>query len=134
MKKGWNVTAPVTVWLSEEDITDIMVEALEHGIGYWACLDNRFDMLADAPPDEPVAETAAKILLKGGSLTLLDDEDHSNEWVLTLDKLLNGIGQYISEAGAKAFDGYEGLDIGYIDSVVADMIIQYALFDEIVYG
>ena len=54
----------LTVRLTDEDIEDIVVTALEGGIGYWACLDNTGKEYEEAPEDEPVSITATKILKK----------------------------------------------------------------------
>ena len=51
---------------TEEDITDIVITALEGGIGYWACLDNTGEEFENAPKEEAVSETTARILLNNG--------------------------------------------------------------------
>lgn len=134
MKGKHEVRVEIKLALSDQDIEDLMVTALESGIGYWACLDNRSDTFRDAPDDEPVSITASKILLNGGGLTFLDDEDHSIEWVLTLKKLLSGIKKFLENEGGSncIMDGE--LDLGMIDAQAADNIVQYALFNELVYG
>ena len=125
----------VAVNISEEDIEDLMVTAIEGGIGYWACLDNRSETYMLAPEDESVAETAASILNKGGGVTFLDAEDHSVEWVLTKEKLLRGVQQFLEEDVNIALYIDDGeLDMCMIDADHADTIIQYALFGEQVYG
>ena len=133
------VQVKLTISLTDHDIEDLVVTALEGGIGYWACLDNRSETFMTAPKDEPVAITASKILLGGGGITLLDDEDHEVEWVLTLDKLLHGIKKFLSEFGSGANClyteyGLTMIDMGEVDSLAADAIVQYALFDEVIYG
>ena len=132
------VKIETTIGMTDEDVIDLMVTALEGGIGYWACLDNTSQAFWDAPEDESIAETAATILLSGEGITLLDTEDHSVSWVLTLDDLLKGVkmlmtddlGKYCSES----IYGYLTIDMGMVDADAADSIVQYALFDEIVYG
>lgn len=112
--------------LTEEDITDIIITALEGGIGYWACLDNTGEEFENAPEDEAVSETVARILLNNGSVTLIDEEDEYARYELTLEKLLNGIEKYAQENG--------GIDMDYLDAIMADVIVQYAIFCEVVYG
>lgn len=112
--------------LTEEDITDIIITALEGGIGYWACLDNTGEEFENAPKEEAVSETTARILLNNGSVTFIDEEDEYARYELTLEKLLNGIEKYAQENG--------GIDMDYLDAIMADVIVQYAIFCEVVYG
>ena len=60
----------------------------------------------------------SEILTRGGDLVLTDGED---EYVLTLDKFLEAIGKV-------------GVDFEDYDAVVADMVVQTAIFGEVVYG
>ena len=139
-KKEFEIELVIRVTVYDQDIEDIMVTALEGGIGYWACLDNGDERFELAPAEESVAETCARILLDGGSVTLLDDEDHGTSWILTLDKLTGGITKFLETSdGPNCIecnyneDGFE-IDTCQIDADRADAIIQYALFGEIVYG
>ena len=134
MKTEYRVKAEITVTLTPADIEDILVTALEGGIGYWACLDSRSLTFLEAPEDEPVSSTATKIMLNGGMLTFIDVDDHSVEWLLSMDKLLKGVKMYLETyTGIAAIE--DGLiDTSMIDSDAADAIIQFALFDELVYG
>ena len=128
----------INVTLSDEDITDLMVTAIEGGIGYWACLDNASERYINAPEDESVAETAANILLNGGKVTFLDTDDHSTEWTLSMYKLMHGIYMFLKEGNGCGVLDYENgkvvIDLGQIDSERADMIMQYALFKKIIFG
>ena len=58
---------------------------------------------------------------------MFDVEDTDGSWELTLDKLLNGIKLTIE-------NGYWTGSMDDIDGEVGDIIFQYALFNEIVYG
>ena len=132
------VKVSMNVNVSDEDIEDIVVTAIEGGIGYWACLDNSGERWIDTPKDESYAETATKILLEGDGVTFLDDEDHDTSWVLTLEKLMKGIEMYLnSDRGLGCLDGSNVsvvIDTCQIDAEAADMIVQYALFGELIYG
>lgn len=112
--------------LTEEDITDIVVTAIEGGIGYWACLDNTGYEFESEPEDEAVSETVARILLQNGKVTFFDEEDECARYELTLEKLLNGIEKYANENG--------GIDMDDLDADMADAIVQYAIFCEVIYG
>ena len=117
----------VSFFYTDEDIEDIIVTALEGGIGYWACLDNTTDDFKDQPEDTPVSEWCWHLLKQGKELRFLDEEDDGAEYRLCLATLLDGIGKAI---GCKAWDG----DMDSLDALVADAIIQYAIFNDIIYG
>ena len=129
------IHAELVVCLTAEDVEDIVVTALEGGIGYWACLDNTSDLFEDAPEDEPVSITAANILLNGGSLCFYDQEDDFRTIEMNLDDLEQGIRQWI-ESGYDQYGVINGgkIDCCQIDALVADAIFQFALLGEIVYG
>lgn len=127
MNEVLNVSFAVVV--TPEDIDDIMVSALEGGINYWCC----------------EAEVAGKYLGKygseqisrGGTLKLHDSEE-DEVYELTKEKFLKGLEMYVKKPVYSEFlefvDHEVRLDTGYADADVADTIIQYALFGEIVYG
>lgn len=116
-----------TTSIPDQDIIDLVITALEGGIGYWACLDNTGDEFKNAPREEAVSETTARLLLEGKEITFCDAEDENEVWHLDLQKLLKGIGIYSAETES-------AFDIDEIDAEVADCIFQYALFDKLVYG
>lgn len=117
--------------IEDEDIEDIVVTALEGGIGYWAYLDNSGAEFETAPDDEPISITATKILLDGKRLRFLDKVYGKKECFLTLDKLLDGIKIWY-EKGYDYYGAVVGskLDCGCIDALCADMIFQFAMFGE----
>ena len=53
---------------------------------------------------------------------------------LTLDKFLNGVRLWIENERAFTLTDAGQLDTGDIDALAADMIIQYALFSDVIYG
>ena len=128
------VKVQITIGMTDEDILDLLVTAIEGGIGYWACLDNSGERWMTAPDDQSWAEIATSILLEGGGVTFLDDEDRCTSWVLTLKKLLEGVKMWVEqEDGRTCIDG-EGIDMCMVDADAADSIIQLALFGELVFG
>lgn len=109
-----------------EDIENIVVTALEGGIGYWASLDTVPEW--DAIPEGlPMSQYATQLLLEGKTIGFTDTEDDDERWQLDLQKLLKGIGLNMKERPHDA-------DLGNMDSTTADCIVQYALFGEVVYG
>ena len=121
----YTVSATVSFEITGQDIDDIMSAALDGGITYWCC---RAEVVG-----EYLGEYASEQISRGGSLILYDIEDgHSFE--LTLEKFLYGLQLWVENirSFSLAFDGR--LDMDEIDADVADAIVQYALFNEIVYG
>jgi hypothetical protein len=120
----------VKVEVSKDDIANIMVTAIEGGIGYWACFINEGDDWDNKPQELSTSEHAARLLLNGKTIKFYDtDEDFESaeKWELNLNKLLKGIKKYIQENNVIMF-------MDDLDANAADNIIQYALFGELVYG
>ena len=121
--------APVFQY-NDEDMIDIISSAV-YDIGYWSVIDNDTDIwntTSDSLDDDHTFEDVFyEILKSGNAVQLIDAEDSDEVWELTLDKLLNGIRLAIEN---KYWDG----DIDVIDGEVGDIIFQYALFNEIVFG
>ena len=115
--------------LKNEDIDDIMCTALEGGITYWCCK-------AEVIEDKYFGEYASDQISRGGSLRLYDAEE-DEIYDLTLEKFLKGFA-LACEIGAADNEGWfhddGSVDAGMIDANGADVIIQYALFGEIVFG
>ena len=120
-----SITATINFVIRGEDIDDIMSAALDGGITYWC---GRAEVVGDY-----LGEFASDQISRHGALKLYDIEDGTkNE--LTLEKFLTGLRLWIENE--RAFELTRGgrLDIGQIDAAAADCIIQYALFNDIVYG
>lgn len=115
--------AQIVVKITAENIENILVAALECCSTYWVGVDNTTPEWADAPKDLPVSQYCAALLLAGKTVKLYDVEDDSETWVLTLDKLIKGISRELT-------NGFKLSDI----EEEADAALQYALFDEVVYG
>ena len=106
-------------------IDDIMVTALEGGINYWCS-----KVSIKQAPDEKWEYVSDIIGLTNGILELYDIDDDYISWELTQEKFLKGLKMLMIE------DNYISIEalMDNSDAEVADRIIQYALFDEIVYG
>lgn len=115
--------------ITSEDIDDIMACALEGGIDYW-CSKVRVD-------GEYKGEYASEQISGGGRLWL-HDRVEKQEWLLTKEKLIQGIRMYIEQPRhAKILEVINHelrIDCCAIDAEVADCIVQYALFSDIMYG
>lgn len=123
----WEFKAERIVIVTQEDVDDIMVGALEGGITYWCCK-------AEVVEDDYYGEYASEQISRGGSLRLYDNED-DEQYILTLDKFLKGLRLAIKEGyGNDWFSDDARLDCAMIDGEAADIIVQMALFGEVVFG
>ena len=115
---------------SDEDMVNIISSAV-YDIDYWSVIDNGTEewdnARSETPEDFTFEDLMYHILKNGERIIIWDAEDDEESWELTLDKLLNGIKLAIQN---KYWDG----DIDTIDGEIGDIIFQYALFDEIVFG
>lgn len=132
-EKKYEVKAELNIQLTQQDIDDIMVCALEGGINYW-CGE------AEVIEEKRVAEWGHEQIARGGALVLHDVEDPDQTWELTLEKFLHGFKLWV-ESGMDQYGAVQGeaggaivVDCGEIDAGCADEIVQYALFGEVVYG
>ena len=125
-----------TINITEEDIGDIVCAALEGGIGYWACLDNMDEVWSNEENKcKSYSEIATDILLNDGEIRFLGAEDHSTIiGAMTFEKLTNGIYKYLIENSEVVDLENLCIDTSSIDCEAADVIFQYALFGDIVYG
>ncbi len=122
----YTVKPTFEVKVTGEDIDDIMVGALEGGITYWC---RKAEVVGDY-----LGEYASDQISRGGELILFDSD---GEWKHTLnkEKFLKGLRMYFENKGPYEIrDGNGGIDCCLVDAVVADMIIQYAIFDDVIYG
>ena len=124
----WPYFGEVTVgfMLNEKDVDDIMDTAF-YGITYWC---GNAEVVG-----EYLGEFASEQISRGGTIKLHDyEEDEIYE--LNIEKFINGFKLWIQngddEYGALNADGT--VDTSEIDAIMADMIIQYAIFGEVIYG
>lgn len=121
-----------TFKFSDNDMLDIISSAI-YDIGYWARVDDEanawYEARRELPKDSTWEDLVYHVLKKGETVFILDveAEDEDEWWELTLDKLLNGIKLTIE-------NGYWNGKLDDIDGEIGDIIFQYALFEEIVYG
>jgi len=111
--------------ISNEDIDDIMSAALDGGITYWC---GKAEVVGDY-----LGEYASEQISRRGALKLFDLES-DDVWELTFEKFMTGLRLWIeNERPYMVIEGIK-LDTGSIDALAADAIIQYALFNDIVFG
>jgi hypothetical protein len=122
--------AKVEMPLTEEDIENIIVTAIEGGINYWGHIKRRVIDWTDKPKNVPPSQWATKLLLEGKSVTIVECDEDSDEVVnheLTLEKVIQGFAKNYKE---RPWDN--NIETG--DADTASCIIQYAIFDDVVYG
>jgi hypothetical protein len=120
---------------TSEEISDLIIGALEGGINYWCgkviLVKDRFDKIFKGvkPEDQEKVQYASDLIGLGGELILVDIDEPEERWVLTKEEVLEGIKMYCEEndiTEEELMDNY--------DADSCDQIIQYGLFGEIVFG
>ncbi len=133
MEKKFKVSIEQVHEFTIEDINDLVTTALEGGINYWCRraviklnLAGEYNGITEE--DMPNVQFASDAIGYGGTLILHDSIDNV-KWELTNEKMLKGIKMYCEEYNESLSELMDNHD-----ACTADSIIQYALFDEIVYG
>ena len=111
--------------ISPEQISDLMVTALEGGINYWC---GKVEVKIQPVEDWECASDV--IGLTNGVLELTDIEDPTEKWELNKKNFLKGLQQAMQDFG---FGTIEHMMDNY-DADFADYLIQHALFNELVFG
>lgn len=125
--KKFEIEISTRLTVTEKDIDDIMVTALEGGINGWC---NDAEVVG-----EYLGEFASDQISRGGMLKLYDAEE-DEVYELTLEKILHGIEKAYAERWFAEYGWCDGkvLDVSQIDAEVADVIVQLAIFDDVVFG
>ena len=123
----FNIPIETILTVTQEDIDDIIATALEGGINYWC---HRAEVVGGY-----LGEYASEQVSRGGVLKLYDSEDDCI-YELTLEKLLHGIEIACIDNWYSEYGWCDGkhIDTCQIDASVADIIVQLALFNEVIYG
>ena len=155
--KNWNkevakeTNPQITIKITKEDVVDILSSAMD-GIGYWGRIVPNNEQYKEAKkwireneePDYEICyeEVIAQMLFDGKSVAVRDIEDDKESW-LSLSNLSYGIRKafqegYYSDYNWLVPDGGGSnkwhLEPDQIDAEVADVIIQLAVFGEVIYG
>lgn len=113
----------IKIKVTDEDIDDIVSTAFEGGITYWC---RKAEVVG-----EYLGEYASDQISRGGKIILYDAESN-DKWELNKDNFLKGLQKFLNKRPSVLTDGE--IDTCNIDAEDADMIIQYALFGELVFG
>lgn len=121
------IKIPVTIDVTLEELADLVVDIFECGSTYWCGLDNTTPEWDECPEELPWSQWLFNILLNDKEVILYDIEnpDEEETYTLTKEKLLKGVSLAIKDYHFN-FDDYDGGD--------ADIVLQLALFDEVIFG
>lgn len=117
--------------LSDQNITD-MLDAAGYGIAYWAAratVDEEARTYTVLPLEDPVEDKEPEQIV----VTFGQIAD-------AFDKLLNNdpklVGSYVHKYFLYAYADRDshGIEAGHIDAEAADVLVQVAVFGEVVYG
>ena len=132
-KTNYKIEQTFMFEFEQQQIDYFMSDALDSGIGYWCGEATPFRDGKYLPTDQwpEGSQWASDTLTRGCDLRLrVRDEEGEDEFVvLTIDKLLKGIKQAATHRNmtVKRFiDDY--------DADSCDIAVQFAVFDELVYG
>ena len=112
--------------VTDEMIDSILVTAFEGGINYWC---NGIKVVDD---DYKGADYGSHVISKDGEIDLIvddmvvDNKIEESSYRLTKEKLHKGCQQYADHKKQFEYENFDADD--------ADMIVQYAIFDNIIYG
>lgn len=158
--KNWDkeiakeINPQITIKITKEDVVDILSSAIG-GIGYWGELvpnDWQYEKAlqwlrenAESDYDDGeicYEEIIAQMLFNGKSVTVRDIEDGKESW-FSLSNLAMGIQAAFKEGYYSNYhwlipdgDGSDEwhLETSQIDSEVSDVIIQLAVWGDVIYG
>lgn len=123
------IAVTLNILISDDELDDIMSTMVEtQAISYW-CAGIK---CATKPYKIPTykALTSGEFLLFKVSET--DDDSEIKERLMSKRDLLNGLKRYIEDYPECISN--KGINLTKIDGNAVDLIAQYALFNEIIYG
>jgi len=126
-KDDLSINITINHKLSIEMIDDLMTTAFEGGINYWC----KKVKIIDFPPNMNVNLTNlfASTLLANGGLVRLYDAESNDEWILNRPMIIKGIEMYCNKNSVTPEYMYD-----MHDADTADEIVQYAVFNELIFG
>lgn len=117
--------------LSEEDIA-IIIGGASYGVSYW-CSEMTVgkEVYEKYRREDDCVEDVQARAIKDGHVMVFEDIEDGEKYYLTYDRLIKGVQKFI-ESG-RCLDISNIFKGGNEDSDDMDCIIQYALFDKIVF-
>ena len=98
----------------------ILSGAFEGGSNYWA------DRVEVVNKDYKGAEYASEVISHDGAINVYTQDEPSKPYRLTKKKMLKGCRLYVENGRTFDLDAWDAID--------HDVILQYSLFEEVVYG
>ena len=126
VKDSDSLTITTEFELTKEIIDNFMVAALEGGITYW-CYEAVVDFVPEKNGQLQVYEYTSDVIGLGGHIRLKDDED-GEEYVLTPENFKAGFALACKNWNKSPAELSENFD-----AESADCVIQFAIFDELIY-
>jgi len=128
------ITITKEIEITDQQMSDLMVAALEGGINYWC---RKAEMKKDGIggfdgvtlEDEEKLVYGNDIIGMGGTLILYDAES-SDKWELNKEKFMQGLVKTLEWGDFKNVD--ELMDNH--DAETADVLVQFAVFGELTFG
>lgn len=122
-------TYEVKSTISTSDIENIIISGIEGGINYWAIIDNGTEPFKELKDSGLcLSQKVVEIILNGGEVAITDiEEGEEAKYKLTLERLIKGV-----ELNMKNRKWDCDLESG--DASTMDCIIQYAIFDDVIFG
>ena len=111
-----------TATITQQQVDDLLCTAFEGGITYWCGS-------AQVQGEWPEGARWISDTLSRGATIALHDMEGDEVYHLTLDKFLTGLAKacaFRKQSVDRFFDGH--------DAIEADIVVQFAVLGEIVYG
>ena len=116
--------------MKEQELEDLMVTVIEGGSTYWFDMrDNMINRIMEESQNLSLGEATARYLLSGQEVFIVDLEDESNLGSLTLENINKAM-----TSPNMPWQTLKEWHDGDWDAETTDVIIQIALFGEVVYG
>ena len=128
--KTFRVPVAFDLMVTADDIEGLLATCFEGGSTDWTY---RVEQVpTEGIPDVP---HHSAYVAQGGTVELYHaayDEDPAHRKVLlTREKMLEGIKRYFAQYG---YDALRDPEVGTADAIEADMMLQLAVFDEVIFG
>lgn len=135
-------TIHIPIKYTLEDLECALISAWEGGSNYWV---GKAEVKHPSITIEEAhgsgwctSEWAFHALVEGGSIYFEDNEDGEDKGELTLEGMKKGLELFVKNCARNNhvnFFNFDGtLDMGQVDAVDADMILQYSLWGKVIFG